>query len=147
MFALAAALAAVPAWIAGKSPVLPQTAQLVIAGTCCTGDVVPAGSACVLEAFSPDHVMASFSNGRDDGVISLFADWSLHEWLAVKRFLPEGHAVSTVVLTEEPETAVAALRGANRSCAVFPASMAELEPLVRIFKNFRGLAAAHGLAG
>jgi hypothetical protein len=90
--------------------------------------------------------MASFSGGQG-GVISLFADWSDQEWRAVKRFLPEGAPVSTVVLTEEPDITMEALRMENRSCAVFPASMAELQPLIRIFTSFRGLAAAHGLSG
>ncbi len=139
--------ATVPAWLAGRNGSLPRTAQLVIAGTRRSGDFMPAGSACVLETYSPEHVMASFRNGPDDGEVALFADWSTQDWLTVKRFLPEGHAVSTVVLTEEPERAVHALKEARGACAVFPAHLAELEPLVRIFRNYRGLAAAHGLAG
>jgi hypothetical protein len=145
VFALAAALAAIPKWLAGDPSAVPRQAQLVIASTCLSGDTVPAGAACVLEAFSPEHVLASFSSGADDGVVSLFADWSDPEWQGVKRFLPKDHAVSTVVLTEEPEIAVYALRAENRSCAVFPASLAELQPLVRIFQSFRGLATAYGL--
>lgn len=146
MFAVAAALVDLPARLIRRAPATPPAAQLVIASTCSAGDIMPAGTACVLETFSPDHVMASFRSGPDDGVVELFADWSAHEWQKVKRFFPDGHAVSTVVLTDEPEVAVRTLKGAGRTCAVFPASLNELEPLVRIFRNFRGLAAAHGLA-
>lgn len=99
----------------------------------------------MLEAVSPDHVLASFSSHTGEGVISLFADWTLQEFHTVKRFLPSGHTVSTVVLTDEPELAVSALRTSDRTCAIFPASLADLQPLVRIFANFRSLATSYGL--